>query len=88
MVKITPDHRIAGHQAQNHTSGPGTGVFARISDRLGAGRGLRQGCGSTIKIQLFPSFLNEIFRALAFARRDFLPHCTRLIPCDNSALPW
>jgi hypothetical protein len=56
IVKITPDHTIAGHHAQNHLSARGVGVFARISEKLGAGRGLRQGCGSTITVQLFPFF--------------------------------
>jgi hypothetical protein len=56
MVKITPDHTIAGHHDQNHLRARGAGVFARISEKLGAGRGLRQGCGSTITAQLFPFF--------------------------------
>src|SRR5262245_14699913 len=47
MVKITTDHTIAGHHAHNHASPRGAGVFARISDKLGAGRGLRHGCEST-----------------------------------------
>jgi len=61
IVKITPAHRIAGHHAHNHASQRGVGVLARSSDRLGVGRGLRQGCESTIRIQLFPSSLIEIF---------------------------
>src|SRR5689334_23347656 len=52
IVKITTDQRIAGHHAHSHTSARGAGVFARISVKLGAGRGLRHGCGSTVKVQL------------------------------------
>src|SRR5215467_15508677 len=53
IVKITPDQTIAGHHAHSHATQRGVGVFARISDKLGAGRGLRHGCGSTVRIQLF-----------------------------------
>ena len=56
IVKITPDHTIAGHHAQNQPSARGAGVFAQTSEKLGAGRGLRQGCWSTITVQLFRFF--------------------------------
>jgi hypothetical protein len=56
IVKTTPDQTIAGHHAQNHPSARGVGVFARISDKLAAGRELRQSCGSTITVQLIPFF--------------------------------
>src|SRR5690242_21923816 len=61
MVKITTDQRIAGHHAHNHTSARGAGVFARISVKLGAGRGLRHGCGSTVKVQLSLIFYARFF---------------------------
>jgi len=58
MVKITHDQTIAGHHAHSHATHRGAGVFARISDKLGAGRGLRHGCGSTVRTQLFQMFSN------------------------------
>src|SRR5438105_15523772 len=61
MVKITTDQRIAGHHAHSHTSVRGAGVLASISVKLGAGRGLRHGCGSATRIQLF------LFSLQAFA---------------------
>ena|SRR5436305_2161651 len=56
MMKIAPDHTMAGPQVHNHRTARGAGVFAGISEKLGAGRGLRQGWESTIRVQ-FPSLL-------------------------------
>src|ERR671924_382927 len=68
MVKITPDHTIAGHHAQSHATHRGIGVFALISARLGAGRGLRHGWESTVRVQLFLIFCARV-TAFRLARK-------------------
>jgi hypothetical protein len=60
--KITPAQAMAGHHAHSHTSQRGAGVFARISDRSGARRGLRQGWGSVTRIQLLLFLLRDSLR--------------------------
>src|ERR1041385_3027721 len=82
MVKITPDHKMAGHHAHNHCNGRGVGVFARISDKLGAGRGLRQGCESTTGYQSF-LFFSASFPALLSSWRDSM-HCLDAISSTHT----
>src|SRR5260370_31726893 len=66
IAKIRPAHKMDGHHAHNHNNTRGVGVFARISDKIGAARGLRQGCGSTTGVQpflLFTAFLPSLLSA-------------------------
>ena len=48
IVKITHDHTIAGHHA--HSNANPRGMRVLISEKVGAGRGLRQGCESTTSV--------------------------------------
>src|SRR5215467_8341120 len=82
MVKITPAHTIAGHHAHNHASPRGLGVFARISDKLGAGRGLRHGCESIASVQ-HPLFVS----AYSFERRmKWIPGKTPPAPLFHAVI--
>src|SRR5207302_3854257 len=71
-VNITPDHRMAGHHAHSRATPRGIGVLARISEKLGAGRGLRHGCESDTRIQLLSIFLLMFFQLLRLLRIHFL----------------
>jgi hypothetical protein len=85
--KITLAQAMAGHHAHSNTSQPGAVVFARISDRSGARRGLRQGWGSDTRSQLLLFLLRDSSRFYSLRLFPSAVTPCALIPFDSSALP-